>query len=164
MKKNFSQPFEKGVTTYELILQHAVTNKFLLFESTIPYYEEGWHRSFRVEVAKDEQVAQSVGRYLYQKGLILNSYRELTRYYEVEFSFADNSPGSQKTRACLLVVIDMPDTTKLDTSDEKAVFVDVDELRERFLTSPEVGQAAWLGLVQLLVEAKELGLSTADTV
>lgn len=155
MKRDFSQEFENGSVHYELLIQHAVTKKFLLFKST-EYFEEDWYRTLTFK-AYDQEFTQALAKYLYDNQLLLNGYRELARQTDVSFSFVDKTPGSKTTSVCLLVVVDVPEGAELGRENEQAVFVDLGELLPRFSTSPGIGSLSYLGVAHLRAEAKELG-------
>lgn len=156
MKRDFSQKFDNEGVIYELLIQHSITKKFLLFQST-EEYEEDWHRTLTFETHDTQKLTQILAKYLYDNQLLLNSYRELARQTDVAFSFVDKTPGSEVTNVCLLVVVDIPENAKLGGDNERAVSVNLDELTAKFSTSPEISPLSYLGVAHMKAEARKLG-------
>lgn len=157
MKKDFSQPFEADpIIHYQLLVQHSVTKKFLLLESTNPV-EEGWHRNFSVDIKRDQHLSLELAKFLYNKGLVLDSYRELARHTTVGFSFVNNEPGEEHGSVCLLVVVDVVADAKLAGEDEKPVFVSLNELLPKLAEGPFIPPILALGIAQLAVESRVIG-------
>ncbi|SRR6266540_1327630 len=156
MKRDFSQKFNTSNVRYELIIQHAITKKFLLFKST-EEYEEDWYRTRTFEAPDTQELTQVLAKYLYDNQLLLVSHRELARQTNVAFSFIDKAPGSETTGVCLLVVVDIPAEAKLGTENEQTVYANLDDLLSRFPSSPEIDSLSYLGVAHLKAEARELG-------
>lgn len=152
MKKDFSQPFEQGTTRYELLVQHAITKKFYVITPTEPDgYELDWYDALTLELPPYQPLTAALAQFLYERGLALNSYRELAQQTDVGFSFVDETPGSEAVNSCLLVTVDIVDQTALEAEHQKLETAELDELLGRLHNT-----ILRSGIARLMAEAREL--------
>jgi len=154
MKKDFSQPLRvSDELHYYLLIQNSVTGKFLIFRSKDPF-EDGWANTLGVGISKDRQLGLELTNYLYGKGLVLNTYRELVSQSSITFSFVDETPGSEKTEVCMLVSVDVTADAQLENSNVRAEFVDLEEIAPIFSESPFFPAVFGLGVARLQAESR----------
>ena len=153
MKKDFSQDFDHGTGSVSLIVRDANTKRYHLFISTIENQDD-FISSMTLELEPNRQTSAQLAKYLYENGLVLANYRELTRQNRVSFSFIDDEPGVEAESICMLVEVDVVDGTKLERPDTKSIFVTHDKLQSNLSKSPYFSATLQLGLTQLAAEEK----------
>lgn len=150
MNKSFNPPFNHSrfITTYLLIEVGRAT--FLQFAD----YEDANLTEYRVpslELDSSNDWTTQLAKYLYDKGLLLNSYRELTEETNVSFSFIDDTPGTAHNEICLHVRADRH-VDGIHSQEGEAVLVSLDKMRENFQDTPLFPRTVELGIRRLQVE------------
>jgi hypothetical protein len=109
MLKDFSQPFTRTPSQVFLIIEDAKTHDFLIStpDDEDPYYNEDMHSPLSLRVDANGDTALKMAEFLHTFGLSIISFRELNRTSNVEFSLADNTPGTLRDTVCLHVCVDV---------------------------------------------------------
>lgn len=110
MKKDFSQPLKKSGTTAYLLMQDAVSDRFVMFASKDDIQEYGSadaNRTLSVTLDETQDMSQQLIKFLYSNGFALTTFREVVRQTNVVFSFVDDTPGDQHNEVAIHVQVDI---------------------------------------------------------
>lgn len=146
MKKNFSQPFARKPAIIHLLVEVS-KNTFINFNHTDELGLE-YYNSLSFQADESQDFVNQLAKFLFEQGLSINSYRELTREVSVGFSFIDESPGYVFDSICLYVQADR--TVKFNN--DKITSLTLSDTIDRFENAPDIPSVVKLGLAQLYNE------------
>jgi len=157
MIRNLSQPFLRSKYDRVYLLIELGDGTFLEF-----WYDDGhgadYCTTYSVELHNSADPAVELVAFLQGKGFAVNSFRELARQTEIQYSFVDETPGRQQDVVCLHVLADRT-TTPIDAGrQDEARFVSLDNVLS------DLGKSVWrpsvlvTGIASLLAERDVLGI------
>jgi hypothetical protein len=155
MKKDFTQPFNRGNTTTYLLIEDVVSQHFVVFATPAETEEYGHdaYRTLHIELdeRRDVSVTGQLADFLMTEGFALNSFRELARETEVAFSFLDDTPGNERDAIALYVRADITEKNTLFDKKEAQLLPlgeYADYLQEALFSSRMIN----VGIAKLLAE------------
>lgn len=152
MLKNFSQPFEAGLSTAYMLIEDRASGKFVAFNSAEDTEEFGEDQSYRpllLRLSPDKNYITQLAEQLYHNGFVLNTLREMAKETIVQFSFKDETPGSTSDALCLYATVDIITNYRHGDDIKFLTLADLSrKLREGILAHPVLDA----GLALLAVE------------
>jgi hypothetical protein len=150
MKTTFTQEFRTEPAYVYILAQDDISKKYALLHP-VDEWEEDFFGTLRF-VLTDDQLALQLVRFLDNLGLDVMNYRELARRTSVQYSFADNTPGTMSDNIRLHATVNATNRLKKTVDGQMLDWFTLAEIREAMTRSPFSMDVVTLGLTQLYVE------------
>ena len=146
MKRNFTQPFLRGKIVQVFILAEDVeTGNFLICrsfdedEENDGYYSEEYTYIPKIGFGRNDDLAQLIAKSLFSYGFVLQSFREIARVTDVNFSFVDDTPGEQTDSVCIHAIAEQTLTPQVKDGIRLVTLPELASMSDIQFASPVIG-------------------------